>query len=131
MSKYKFIKRRVKFSDCGLDIDYNILNAVKCECGHCNEYMNIVLEDKQEVANFIYTMLSEQECEYCALFALMQDNSLIFGSRCEDRLEILRLTRKDDGLNIDIVNDIQRDFKFHCYGLIEQVDETSYRIVME
>ena len=130
MSKYKFIKRRVKFSDCGLDIDYNILNAVKCECG-CGNYMNIVLEGNQEVADFIYTMLSDQECEYCALFALMQDNSLIFGSRCGDRMEVMKISRKDDGLNIDVVNDIQKDFKFHCYGLIEQVDETSYRIVME
>ena len=131
MSKFKFVVRELSFEDCGLDIDCNFLDAPLCTCG-CGNYMNLVLEDKQEVAGFMYSMLEECDCNYCAIFALMRDNSLIFGSKFDDGTKVVHIQDKNKGLNIDLVRELQDEFRFHCYGLLEQMeDETSFRIVME
>ena len=131
MSKFKFIVRELNFKDCGLDIDCNFLDAPLCTCG-CGNYMNLVLEDKQEVADFMYSMLNECDCNYCAIFALMRDNTLILGSKFDDGTKVVHIQDKNKGLNIDLVRELQDEFGFHCYGLLEQMeDETSFRIVME
>lgn len=133
MNDIKFIVRRVTFADCGLDIENNILQAPTCDCG-CGNYMNIILEDKQDVANFIGTMLEETECNWSALFVLLQDNSLMFGFKIdEDEIKIMELKSKDENeMNVDIVRDLHSFYDFHCYGLIEQErDKESFRIVME
>lgn len=133
MNKIKFVTRRLRFSDCGLDIENNFLSAPICECG-CGGYMDVVLENDQEVADFIGTMLEENACNWCALFVLMQDNSLMFGAKTdEDEINIVKLKSKDkDQMNVDIVRDLHSFYDFHCYGLLEQKnDKTSFRIVME
>ena len=131
MSKFKFIVRELSFEDCGLDINCNILQAPICECG-CGSYMNLVLKDNQEVADFMYSMLDEQDCDYCAMFALMKDNTLIFGGKFNDGMQVVHIQDKNNALNIDVVREIQTEFGFHCYGLIEQLEDgTSFRIVME
>ena len=131
MSKFKFVVRELNFADCGLDIDYNILDAPLCSCG-CGGYMNLVLEDNQEVADFMYSMLDECDCNYCAIFALMRDNTLIFGSKFDDGMKVIHIQDKNNELNIDVVRELQDEFGFHCYGLLEQLEDgTSFRIVME
>ena len=131
MSKFKFVVRKLSFEDCGLDIDCNFLDAPLCTCG-CGNYMNLVLEDKQEVADFMYSMLNECDCNYCAIFALMRDNTLILGSKFDDGTKVVHIQDKNKGLNIDLVRELQDEFGFHCYGLIEQLEDgTSFRIVME
>lgn len=131
MSKFKFVVRKLSFEDCGLDIDCNFLDAPLCTCG-CGNYMNLVLEDKQEVADFMYSMLNECDCNYCAIFALMRDNTLILGSKFDDGTKVVHIQDENKGLNIDLVRELQDEFGFHCYGLIEQLEDgTSFRIVME
>ena len=131
MSKFKFVVRELCFGDCGLDVDCNFLDAPLCTCG-CGNYMNLVLEGNQEVADFMYSMLEECDCNYCAIFALMRDNTLIFGSKFDDGTKVVHIQDKNKGLNIDLVRELQDEFGFHCYGLLEQMeDETSFRIVME
>lgn len=133
MNNIKFIVRKVTFSDCGLDIENNILQAPLCDyCG--DHYMDIILEDNQEVANFIGSTLEEIDCNWSALFVLMQDNSLMFGFKTdEDEIKIMELKSKDENeMNVDIVRDLHSFYDFHCYGLIEQErDKESFRIVME
>lgn len=133
MNNIKFIVRRVTFSDCGLDIENNILQAPICDCG-CGNYMNVILEDDQEVADFIGGTLEEIDCNWFALFVLLQDNSLMFGFKTdEDEIKIMKLKSKDENeINIDIVRDLHSFYDFHCYGLMEQEkDKESFRIVME
>lgn len=131
MAKIKFVHRRVNFADCGLDIDNNILQAPICECG-CGNYMDLMLEDDQEVADFMYSMLSDSDCKYCAIFALMKDNAIMIGTNIDDELSVHRIGCENGMLNIDGVRDIQNECGFHCYGLLEQKDDRkSFRIVME
>ena len=131
MAKIKFVQRKVNFADCGLDIDCNILQAPLCDCG-CGNYMDICINNYQELADFMYTMLEEQECNYCAIFALLKDNALMFGSKIYDDMYVIRLQHKNNGLNIDMVKELQDEFEFHCYGLLEEnKDGKSYMIVME
>lgn len=127
--------RKIKFADCGLDIENNILNAPICECG-CGNYMNICLEDKQDATDFCYSILDDEEdlidCDHCAVFIMFKDNSVIMGCKTEDAgVQVFELIDEECGLGIDIVRELQYGFQFHCYGLLEEIRDGSFRIVME
>ena len=76
----------------------------------------------------IHTMLAEFECEHCAIFAIKQDGSLIFGQKTDE--DIICYALKDSNANAEIA-DIQEQFNFHCYGLLQQVDDDLYAIIMD
>lgn len=133
MDKINFFQRKVNFSDCGLDIDRNILQAPLCPCG-CGNYMNICIEDKDALYDLISDLLSMQECNHCAIFVLHNDGKTVtVGDSDGERITFISFRDKNmDALNIDLVRDWQNEFEFHCYGLLEQCEDgKSYRIVME
>lgn len=130
--------RRVTFADCGLNIENNILQAPICECG-CGNYMNVCIQDKQDAADFCYTMLDEDDeygdvigCDHCAIFVLFKDNTVMMACRTEDAgIQVVELVDETNKLAIDIVREMQELLQFHCYGLLEEVRDGSFRIVME
>lgn len=133
MSKFKIVTRKIKFSDCGLDAENNILQAPICECG-CGNYMSLVIEDEETLHEFIADMLSMQECEHCAIYVLHNDGKTVtIGDSDGEHISLIKFCDKEnDTLNVDLVRDWQDEFEFHCYGLLEQLENgQSYRIVME
>lgn len=136
MDKIKLKTRTVRFEDCGLDSECNILQAPKCECG-CGEYANLVLKTHQDVVDLCYGLLEDQECCHCAIFVMNKDNTVTLGYKTEDedddiisRVVTLGSPEKTDTY-IDVVKELQNQFRFHCYGLMEQCDDDLYRIIME
>ena len=130
MKRYR-IKANCKttFASCGLDKSKNFLQAPICECG-CGGYMNIILKTEQDLYDFINILLDDHECNHCAIFALQNGGTAVFGAKLEDGIQFYRLN--NNGCNVKkIIAEMEIDFEFHCYGLLEQVEETIYKIVMD
>ena len=118
---------RTTFKSCGLNKQKNFLEAPICPCGNCGLRMNLVLKTEQDLYDFIGTMLDENDCHHCAIFALMKDGSLVFGVKTEDGTTIYGAHNKAR----QTIADIEDEFDFHCYGLLEQIDDSSYKIIMD
>lgn len=122
-------KTRMTFKFCGLNQKNNFLQAPICECG-CGHYANLVLDTDDDVCGFMYTMLEEHDCEHCGIFAFKQNG--------EDMLMGLKLSGEVNCYHVKVnrgvkgsLSDIQKDLQLHCYGLLEQVDDNLYSIVMD
>ena len=121
------MKTALTFHSCGLNSESNILEAPTCPCG-CGEKANLILKNDKEVADFIGSMLSELECEHCAIFAIKQNGDLIFGQKTDE--DIICYALKDSNAKVEIA-DMQEQLNFHCYGLLQQVDDDLYAIIMD
>lgn len=119
--------KKLTFRSCGLDISNNQLVAPICKCS-CGERMVMVLKDDQTVADFIGGMLNEIDCDHCAIFAIKSNGNLIFGQKTDEDIICYQLKTNNAAQKI---LEMQQTLKFHCYGLIQQVDETSWKVVME
>lgn len=117
---------KTTFASCGLDKENNILQAPICQCG-CGHYANLVLKTKQDLYDFMGSMLADYDCHHCAIFTLYKDGSLSMAIKLEDGISIYGA--KENAKRV--IADLQKDFEFHCYGLMEQVDAELYRIVMD
>lgn len=121
--------RGVTFASCGLAAENNFLQAPVCRCG-CGEYASLVFDTTDELYDFIGAMLSEYECNYCAIFVIHKDNSVVMAIKLENGTKIYG-AQEDNGDVYGLIAGMQKEFQFHCYGLLEQVDTNLYRIVMD
>ena len=130
MKKHKIrATPKLTFASCGLDKRNNMLQAPICPCG-CGNYMNLVLKTKQDLYDFMGMMLEDHECHHCAIFTLLKDGSAVVAIKIEDGIKIYGIDGKERSAR-KVIAEIQEDIQFHCYGLLKQVDEESYRIVMD
>lgn len=123
------------FYDCGLDIECNILEAPVCPCG-CGSKGHIVADDEMSIYDFVHSVLDETDCGYCAIFIIHQNSQIVCAAKVGDEhttyvynpdCEPLTLREAMDG-----VKEFQDNFKFHCYGLLVQVedeDEYVYKVI--
>jgi hypothetical protein len=123
-------KNKITFKYCGLDVEKNFLQAPKCNCG-CGGYMGIVLETDQDVCNFIHNMLDECECNHCGIFALKKNNDVLMGLKLDGEIKCYVGENDSQGTNDKIFADIQKDLELHTYGLLEQINDDTYSIIME
>lgn len=123
---------KITFEDCGLDIDKNILQAPMCDCG-CGNYMDICAEDNKEIAEIMNCLLSLQECNYCAIYTLLQDNCVIIGTNIDGEVKSYVFRYEDESIpGTEFIKEWQEECNYHCYGLmIQRADKKSYRIVMK
>ena len=130
MKKHKIrATPKTTFASCGLDRRNNMLQAPICQCG-CGNYMNLVLKTKQDLYDFMGIMLEDYECHHCAIFTLLKDGNAAMAIKLEDGIKIY--VAEKNGISAKkVIAEINENFQFHHYGLLEQVDEESYRIVME
>lgn len=122
---------KVTFECCGLDKENNFLQAPICPCG-CGEYMNLILESENDVYDFMCNMIEDNECEHCAIFTVKNNGNVLICEKINGKIQLLKSIGNPREENWkDVISDYQDWLEFHCYGLLEQVDEESYRIVME
>ena len=121
------MKTTLTSRSCGLNRNHNQLQAQICLYG-CGHYMDLVLKDDNDVAGFIYSMLAEFECEHCAIFAIKQNGSLIFGQKTDEDIICYHLRTNNAKKEIA---DMQKMFNFHCYVLLQQTGDESYAIIMD
>lgn len=121
------MKTALTFHSCGLNPKNNILEAPTCPYG-CGERANLILKNDKEVSDFIGSMLAETDCHHCAIFAIKQNGDLIFGQKTDE--DIICYAAKD-GKAIETIIDLNEQLNFHCYGLLQQVDDDLYAIIMD
>lgn len=120
---------KISFKLCGLSKENNFLQAPICECG-CGEYANLVLESDDDVCGFMHTMLEEHDCEHCGIFAFKKNGKdMLMGLKLSGEIKCYHV-KVSGGVNGSLM-DIQNDLQLHYYGLLEQVHDDLYRIVME
>lgn len=120
---------KTTFASCGLDKRNNFLQAPICPCG-CGHYANLILKTRQDLYNFMGTMLENHECNHCAIFTLCKDGSAVMAVKLEDGIKIYGVNENEKSTK-KIIAEINEDIQFHCYGLLEQVDTESYKIIMD
>ena len=122
-------KTKITFELCGLDSENNFLQAPICECG-CGEYAGLVLETDDDVCSFMHTMLEEHDCEHCGIFAFNQNGTdMLMGLKLSGEIKCYK-GGVEGGIEGSLV-DIQNELQLHCYGILEQVEENLYGIVMD
>lgn len=117
-------------SACGLSKEGNFLQAQICECG-CGKYAALVLRDRHDVAFFIHTTLAEHECCHSAVFAAHKDGGIMVGVKLDNDDVRIYTTEAANSDVCGAIADFQSEFQFHCYGLLEQVADDLYDIVMD
>jgi hypothetical protein len=119
----------ITFKLCGLNTKNNFLQAPICECG-CGEYANLVLKEDDDVCGFMHTMLEEHCCERCGIFAFKQNGTdVLMGLKLDGEVKCYK-ANIDGGVKNSLV-DIQKALRLHCYGLLDQVGDDLYSIVMD
>ena len=116
------------FKSCGLDVTMNFLQAPKCDCGG---YANPVIRSKDELYEFISMLLSEHDCEHCAIFAITKKGAAIMGAKMYGEIAFMGTNGGPKYLARYAISEMQEEFGFHCYGLLEQATKDTYRIVMD
>lgn len=120
------MKTKITFQSCKLDIKHNIFNSPKF----------LVFETDQEVVDFMYAILEEIDCNYVGIFAITQDNRIIVGHKSEDEIQC-GIAAPSDGAyaNIDYarrtIAECQKEMDYGYYGLLEQVSDDIYAIIMD
>lgn len=124
----KTLHSSITLADCGLDPECNFMQSPECECG-CGGETDVLLEDMEDVINFCAGMVMENDCEYCAVFALNKENKLFGVIKYED--EIIPIASKEPFTDLSKIGEMFYEMELHCFGLIVWVDEEKYRIVEE
>lgn len=114
----------ITLKSCGLDPEYNFLKAPICECG-CGRKTNIVLYDNDDVLDFCAMMCDVNGCEYCGVFAITEDKSILIAIKTEDGIDCF----EGDYSNPKYIGKLVKDIKLHCFGLIVFDGNDSYRVV--
>jgi hypothetical protein len=119
----------ITLKDCGLDPEWNFMQAPECECG-CGEKCSICLKNDDEALSFCKTMVYENnECNKCTVFAITKENMLLGAIKQDD--DIYCFKSKDPIKYMSDIGEIFDELELHCYGLIVWNGEGLYRIVEE
>lgn len=131
MKKRKIkVNPKLTFASCGLDKANNFLQAPVCPCG-CGHYANPIIKSEEELCDFMGMLLADHDCDYCAIFAVCKDNKGVFATKIDGTITMYRIKDTVAGIKKTIAEMNEVAEGFHCYGLLEQVDFESYRIVMD
>ena len=115
----------ITFDMCGLDKERNMLCAPVCECG-CGGKANLILETKEDVADLCGQLVYEDDCNYCGVFAIFR-NGVFVGAICnEGDVTTFKFKNKADYKEI---GQVAAELRLHCYGLIVETMDGSWKII--
>lgn len=128
---FKIIKFRSEwFEAYGLDKEKNFLQAPVCECG-CGSKAVLLLSDREELFGFMYSMLMENECNYCGIFAHAYDNSMYVAIKVgENEEEPVKFYGLDE-TDMNFFKEWDDKLELHCYGLLIESKRGKWKIVEE
>lgn len=126
--KFTWNLENLTLDDFGLDPEFNMLSAPTCKCG-CGGKALVCLEDEDDVYGFLYSILAEQECTYCAAFAITEDNMMLGVIKCDDDYDFIESKERMD--DYSRIGEMFYDLELHIYGLIVAIGHGEYKIVEE
>lgn len=113
--------------DLGITSKLNILKPVKCECG-CGGYMNLMLETEQDVIDFLGTVIVEDDCDRILGVAIRKDEYIVMEQISETEVQPYFLKKN---LPLNAIGEMFKTLDFHCYAIIEEVEDGAYRFVTD
>lgn len=120
--------KNLTLEDFGLYEEYNMLTAPTCPCG-CGEKAFLILEDEQDVIDTCYSLVYEEACMYCGVFAITNKNIMIAAIKHDDQINVIKSKKPLDDYT-DIGGMFEK-LELHMFGLIVCVGNDEYRIVEE
>lgn len=127
--EFKWNFENLTLDDFGLDPELNMLSAPTCDCG-CGEKAKVCLENREDILGFCCGMLSEMDCEWCAIFVIDQDNKMIGVIKYGEEFESIGTKEPIDD-DYDMIGDLFYGMELHMYGLIVSTGDGLYKIVEE
>lgn len=86
--KFKWNLENLTLDDFGLDPELNMLFTPTCNCG-CGEKAKVCLENREDILGFCCGILSEMDCEWCAIFAIDEENKMIGVIKDDEEFEYI------------------------------------------
>ena len=118
---------KITFHSCGLNKKYNIfenpLGNVKL-AGESSTIINI----KGNVCDFIYQTLKANDYDCCAIFALQSDGVMIYGHKSRNDIHLYEYDGPDV---VKAIAHFQKEYKYKKYGLLQQINDTLYNIIVD
>lgn len=125
----KIIKYRPEwFGAYGLDIEKNFLSVPICECG-CGEKPSLLLNNTEDLFEFMFGMLMEYECNHCAIFAHTYDNSMYVALKVENKDNEPVLFFRTEGTDMEFFKKWDEELDLHCYGLMIEFQKGKWKII--
>lgn len=118
----------ITFHMCGLDKEKNFLESPKCECG-CGEKTYLILNSKEEATDLAWQLLVDNDCNCCAVFVILEDNSMMFAYRHGENIDNISVYETNKIEDYSDIGKIADELELHCYGLIAHVKENQYSII--
>lgn len=136
----RLVKFRAKcFEAYGLNSYRNFLSAPDCECG-CGGKMQPVIDNEDELFQFMYMMLADNDCTNCAIFAHGYNDTMYATIKTGDIKAFdneEEPNQKDDPVDfygieetdMNFFKEFDAEFCLHCYGLLIQGADGAWTIV--
>lgn len=124
----KLIKFRPEwFEAYGLDKDKNFLQAPVCECG-CGSKVSLLINNNKELFHFMYSVLMDNECNHCAIFAHTINDNMFVALKVENESDdrVLFFGQED---NMKFFKEWDDEINLHCYGLIIEIKHGEWKII--
>ena len=127
--KYKF--RNESFAGYGLNKFKNFMQAPKCDCGgNCK----IILKETKDLFGFMNQVLTDNECDCCAIFAHTYDEKMYAAIKCiyegkevnEDET-IVDFFGVDNDL--EFFQEMDAKIGLHCYGLMIETEKGKWKVI--
>lgn len=113
---------------CGLDKVKNFLVSPQCECG-CGGKAYLILKNKNEVTDLACQLVEDNDCNCCAVFVILADNSMVFAYRHGENIDDISVYETNKIEDYSDIGKIADELELHCYGLIVHVKENQYSII--
>ena len=133
---FKYQYKVDEFAMRSLNKYKNFLTAPDCECG-CGDKSMPILED-DDVYDFCGCVLSDIECDNCAIFLVHKDGKqeivhkhIIWDEDTDDEevsIDVLSTKNKKDDLEIDFFAKVDAMLQFHHYALLLERDNNVWDI---
>ena len=124
VKKSKF--ENITFTELGLDEDFNFLEAPCCEGG------NKMILEIDDIQQFCGNMLYEDECDWCGLFAIRLNGTVLVTLKTgctEEDINFMEMEVPHG--NYKNIGDIFDEMELHKYGLLVEVRKGEYKIIEE
>lgn len=126
--KFSWNLDNITFRMCGLDKEKNFLVSPQCECG-CGGKTYLLINSKEDASNLAWQLVENNDCNCCAVFIIMEDNSMVFAYKHGENIDDISVYETNKIEDYSDIGKMANELELHCYGLIVHVKENQYSIV--
>lgn len=117
---------KITFKSCGLNVKYNIFkSAIDL---HIPGEDAIIINVGADICRYIYSTINHETRDNCVIFVLKNNGTMIYGSKVSGNIDMYEY----DGPNpISAIACFYKKYKYHDCGLLVQLNDDLYTIIMD